>query len=376
MSLARSDQSLLARWWWTVDRWQLTAIIALMVSGLVLMLAASPSAAVRMGIDGPFLLARRQLMYMPLAVIAMLGISLATPRQVHRIAAFGLLGSLLLVAATLGVGTEIKGASRWIRLPGLSLLQPSEFVKPCFAVMTGWLLASWRTSVGLPAVPIAGALWATVVGLLLLQPDVGQAVLVTGIFGAQLFLAGLAMILVAIALVAAVCGLVAIYFLFPHVTERIDGFLGNEGGSDSYQIERSLEAFRNGGLWGRGPGEGQVKDHLPDVHSDFILAVAGEEFGLVVCLVLVALFAFVVLRGFSKARADQSLFVLLGAAGLVTQLGLQAMINMASSLSLIPTKGMTLPFISYGGSSYLALALAMGMLLALTRRRPSSETEI
>ncbi len=372
MSLARSDQSLLARWWWTVDRWQLTAIVAIMGFGLILMLAASPSAAGRIGIDDPFLLARRQLMYVPLAAIIILGVSLATPRLVRRIAALGLLASLLLILATLNMGTEIKGASRWLQLPGFSL-QPSEFAKPCFAVMVAWLLASWRTSVGLPAGLIAVVLWACLIGLLLMQPDVGQALLVTGIFGAEIFLAGLSMIWVAAGLIAAVSFLVATYFLFPHVTERIDGFLGNEGGSDRYQIDRSLEAFKNGGLWGRGPGEGQVKDHLPDVHSDFILAVAGEEFGLIVCLAVVALFAFVVLRGLTKAMADQSLFVLLATAGLVTQVGMQALINMASSLSLIPTKGMTLPFISYGGSSYLALALAMGMLLALTRRRPSSE---
>lgn len=372
MSLARSDQSLLARWWWTVDRWQLTAIVVLMGFGLILMLAASPSAAGRIGIDDPFLLARRQLMYVPLAAIIILGVSLATPRQVRRIAALGMAASLLLIVATLGMGTEIKGASRWLQLPGFSL-QPSEFAKPCFAVMAAWLLASWRTNVGLPAVAIAVLLWGLVVGLLLMQPDVGQALLVTGIFGVQLFLAGLPMILVAFGAIAGVSFLVATYFLFPHVTERIDGFLGNAGGSDRYQIDRSLEAFKNGGLWGRGPGEGQVKDKLPDVHSDFILAVAGEEFGLIVCLALVSVFAFVVLRGLMKAMGDQSLYVLLAAAGLVTQVGLQALINMASSLSLIPTKGMTLPFISYGGSSYLALALAMGMLLALTRRRPSSE---
>ncbi len=373
MSVARSDQSLLARWWWTVDRWQLTALVALMGFGLILMLAASPSAAGRIGIEDPFLLARRQLMYVPLAALIMMALSLCTPRQVRRIAALGLLASLLLILATiLGFGTEIKGANRWLQLPGLSL-QPSEFAKPCFAVMAGWLLASWRTQVGLPAAGIALVLWASLAGLLLLQPDVGQALLVTGIFGVQLFLAGLPMILVMVGIVAAVGFMIAAYFLFPHVSERIDSFLGHGGTGDSYQIDRSLEAFRNGGFWGRGPGEGHVKDKLPDVHSDFIFAVAGEEFGIVVCLAVVALFAFVVLRGLVKAMGDQSLFVLLAAAGLATQMGLQSLINMASSLSLIPTKGMTLPFISYGGSSYLALALAMGMLLALTRRRPSAE---
>ncbi|GAB5469156.1 MAG: putative peptidoglycan glycosyltransferase FtsW [Rhodospirillales bacterium] len=372
MSLARSDQSLFARWWWTVDRWQMIAIVALMGFGLILMLAASPSAAGRIGIADPFLLARRQLMYVPLAALIVLGISFCTPRQARRVAILGLMGSLLLILATLLVGTEIKGASRWLDLPGFSL-QPSEFAKPCFAVTAGWFLASWRMQGSLPALFAASALWMLLVGLLLLQPDVGQALLVTGIFGMQLFLAGLPLVLVAGAVLAVIGFLVAAYFLFSHVSERINGFLGAEGG-DRYQLEQSLSAFTNGGLWGRGPGEGQVKDTLPDVHSDFIFAVAGEEFGVAVCLAVVALFTFVVLRGLTKALSDQSLFVLLGAAGLATQVGLQSLINMASSLGLIPTKGMTLPFISYGGSSYLALAVTMGLLLALTRRRPSAET--
>jgi len=371
MSLARTDQSLVARWWWTVDRWQLTAIVALMGIGLILMLAAAPSAAGRIGIDDPFLLARRQLMYLPVALVVMLGISLATPRQVRRLAAVGFLGSLALIGATLMFGAEVKGASRWLELPGFSL-QPSEFAKPCFAVISGWLLASWRTQSGVPGGQIALLLYGALVGLLLMQPDVGQALLISGIFGVQLFLAGLSMVWVMGIALAGIGLLVGAYFLFPHVSGRIDTFLGG-GTGDRYQVERSLEAFRNGGLWGRGPGEGHVKDQLPDVHSDFIFAVAGEEFGVIVCLALVALFAFVVLRGFAKAMSDQNLFVMLASAGLVAQIGLQSLINMASALSLIPTKGMTLPFISYGGSSYLALAVSMGMLLALTRRRPSTE---
>lgn len=371
MSLSRTDQSLLARWWWTVDRWQLTAVIALMGVGLILMLAAAPSAASRIGIDDAFLLARRQLMYLPLGLAIMLAVSMGTPRQIRRLAALGLLGSLALIGLTVLIGSEVKGASRWLELPGFSL-QPSEFAKPCFAVISGWLLASWRMHPGVPGGQVALLLWGLTIGLLLLQPDVGQALLVSGIFGVQLFLAGLSLVWIAAAGIAGIGFLVAAYFLFPHVSGRIDTFLGG-GTGDRYQVERSLEAFENGGLWGRGPGEGHVKDLLPDVHSDFIFAVAGEEFGVAVCLALVALFAFVVLRGLAKAMADQSLFVLLASAGLVAQVGLQALINMASALSLIPTKGMTLPFISYGGSSYLALAVTMGMLLALTRRRPSTE---
>jgi len=237
-------------------------------------------------------------------------------------------------------------------------------------VLAAWLFAAGRLQDGVPGALLAFALFAVTAICLLLQPDVGQTVVLTAIFGVQFFLAGLPWLWVGGLIAAGVGLLVATYFLFPHVAERIDTFLDPQAG-DTYQVERALEAFHNGGLFGRGPGEGTVKDFLPDSHSDFIFAVAGEEFGIVVCLFLVATFAFVVLRGFAKLLSETNLFILLAATGLLTQVGLQAFINMASALHLIPTKGMTLPFISYGGSSYVALAFGMGMVLALTRRRPA-----
>ena len=370
---ARSDTSLLGRWWWTVDRWTLVALLLLMGVGAILVLAASPAVAERL--DMPtFSLAKRQLVVLPVALALMLAISLFSPRQVRRLAVIGSAGCFVGLILTLFMGTEIKGAVRWITVAGFSV-QPSEFMKPCFAVLIAALFAAGKARDDFPGIWIGLAVFLAIAGLLALQPDVGQTFMIAAIFGAEFFLAGLPMVLVLSVAALGIVALVGAYFLLPHVTERINAFLNPEVG-DHYQVERSIEAFMNGGLIGTGPGEGTIKQVLPDAHSDFIFAVAGEEFGVLVCLAIVLLFAFVVLRGFAKLLNETSLFVLLAAAGLLTQFGLQALINMASSLRLMPTKGMTLPFISYGGSSLLALALGMGMLLALTRRRVDGEERL
>ncbi|MEM7222157.1 MAG: putative lipid II flippase FtsW [Pseudomonadota bacterium] len=367
---SRTDTSVLGHWWWTVDRWILAALILLMAIGAILILAASPAAAERIGLPS-FQLAQRQFILLPPALAILIGVSLLEPRWIRRLAVVGLVGALLLCVMTLLTGNEIKGATRWISIGGLSL-QPSEFVKPCFAVAAAWLFAQERCQIGFPGRWLVAGLWLAVVSLLLLQPDLGQAFVVTAVWGVQFFLAGLPMLWVGILMALGVLGLFGAYVALPHVTARIDSFIDPQAG-DRYQIDRSIEAFMRGGLFGKGPGEGTVKAQLPDSHSDFIFAVAGEEFGLIVCLIILLLFAFVVLRGFSRAFQDRSLFALLATSGLLAQFGLQALINMASSLHLMPTKGMTLPFISYGGSSLLALALGMGMVLALTRRRLGPE---
>ncbi len=366
IGVARTDTSILGRWWWTVDRWSLAALGLLMGVGAILIAAASPPVAERLGLDQFHFVERHLIMIVP-AVAILLGCSLLSPGGVRRVSFAVLAAGLLGLVATLAVGTEIKGATRWIHLPGMSL-QPSEFVKPAFAVVAAWLFSQQKTRDAYPGHLVATALWAVILGLLLLQPDMGMAVVLTAIWGVQFFLAGLPMILVLVLGILAVGGMIGSYFLFDHVASRIDRFLDPSSG-DSYQIDRSLEAFMNGGLWGTGPGEGTVKLLIPDAHADFIFAVAGEEFGLLLCLLLVALFAFIVLRGFIRVAADGSLFVLLAAAGLLALFGIQALVNMGSTLHLIPTKGMTLPFVSYGGSSLLALAYGMGMMLALTRRR-------
>jgi cell division protein FtsW len=366
-SFARTDRSVLGLWWWTVDRWTLVALVLLMCIGALLVLAASPAVALHLKLDSFYLVRHHFALLVP-ATFIMLGVSLMTPVGVRRLAVAGLLIALALTAVTLFAGSEIKGARRWIDLAGLSI-QPSEFVKPCFAVVAAWMFAEQHGKRRLPGNAIAIALYLVIVGLMMAQPDFGMTFVVSVTWFAQFVLAGLPLLWIGGLMVAGVGGILGAYFMFPHVATRIDGFI-NPAGGDTYQVDRSLEAFVNGGLYGVGPGEGTVKQVLPDAHSDFVFAVAGEEFGLIACLIIVVLFAFVVLRGYARLMRETNLFILLSAAGIITDFGLQAVINMASTLHLMPTKGMTLPFISYGGSSLLALALAMGMFLSLTRRRP------
>jgi cell division protein FtsW len=366
-AIARTDTSVLGRWWWTVDRWSLLAVIALAAFGILLAASASPAVAERLHLESTYFL-KRQAIFLGPAILAMVGVSLLSPIQVRRFG-FLLFGvSILLLGFTLLFGNEIKGAQRWITLAGFSL-QPSEFVKPGFAIFAAWMFASGKLRENVPGAKIAGFGFAIVVLLLLAQPDIGQAVVVTAIWFTQWFLAGLPIVLVAGFIVLGIFALVGAYFAFPHVASRIDRFMDPKTG-DTYQIDKATEAFTNGGLFGTGPGEGMVKNQLPDAHADFIFAVAGEEFGLIACLVLVLAFAFIVLRGFFRLLRETDLFVVLAATGLLVQFGIQALINMGSTVNLMPTKGMTLPFVSYGGSSLFALAIGMGMALALTRERP------
>lgn len=365
-TISRTDTSVLGRWWWTVDRWALAAIGAIAFVGVIMILAASPAVAQRLHLDS-FYFVRRQFALLLPALALMIGVSLCNPVQVRRLAVIGLAIGIGMLVLTFIHGVEIKGAKRWIALGSFSL-QPSEFVKPFFAVVSAWMLAEQKKGEGVPGNLISTALFLLVVTLLLLQPDLGMAVVISAIWFAELFLAGLPIFWVVLLVVLGVGGIGGAYLMLPHVASRIDRFLDKSAG-DSFQVSRSLEAFRNGGLWGRGPGEGMVKDVIPDVHADFIFAVAGEEYGLFVCLLIVGLFAFVVVRGLLRLRSDANLFVILASTGLLVQFGLQAFINMASSLHLMPTKGMTLPFVSYGGSSLLALALGVGMMLSLTRKR-------
>jgi cell division protein FtsW len=365
IQVPRDDRSVVGQWWWTVDRWSLGAILAIMAFGVLLTLAASPPAAERIGADS-FIFAKRQFLFLPLALVVMLTISVVSPRHVRRLALLVFGGSLVLLAATFFIGIEIKGARRWLYLPGLSSLQPSEFVKPSLAVIAAWLLAQSRTGRRIPGYFLATLLVGSVLALLVMQPDLGMSIVVAAVFAAQLFVVGLPIWLAGIGVLAGAAGIVVAYFSFNHVRNRFDRFLDPTSG-DNYQVNTALEAFMNGSLFGRGPGEGTVKTQLPDAHTDFIMAVAGEEFGLIVCLIILGLFAFVTLRSLSRASKETSLFITLSATGLAVQFGLQAAINMASTIQLIPAKGMTLPFISYGGSSALAMAICLGMLLSLTR---------
>lgn len=367
MTDTRHDEiSGFGRWWWTIDRWVLSALIALLALGIVLTMAAGPPAASRLGLDS-FHFVRAQLTYLPLALVIMLGVSLLSPRTIRRLAFVAFILFFVLTALTPVLGAEIKGARRWLTLFGQSL-QPSEFLKPTFAILIAWLFSEYRLG-RLPSGSwIATGLCFAVIVLLVRQPDMGNSVLVAMVWFVEFFLAGLSAL--SMAALAAVAGTAATaaYLLVPHVAARVDAFL-DPASIANYQVNVALEAFANGGLFGQGPGEGIVKASLPDAQSDFILAVAGEELGLIATIIIVALFAFIVLRGFSRLLEENDLFVLLGVSGLLTAFGVQALINMGSTLHIVPTKGITLPFISYGGSSALALALGMGMVLALTRRR-------
>jgi cell division protein FtsW len=369
-TLGRTDTSVIGRWWWTVDRWTLAALVALVAIGAILIMAASPAVAERIGADRLHFV-RRQFVFLPPALMVVFVMSLLPPIWIRRTACVGFLFALALMAATLVVGQEIKGATRWINFAGLSI-QPSEFVKPTFAVVIAWMLAEHRLRIDFPGRLIAVGLYGLTAALLLLQPDVGMTLVVSAVAFIEFFLAGLPVSWVLLSILVGLGGIVGAYFTFSHVAARIDRFLDPSAG-EGFQVATALQAFHSGGFFGRGPGEGRVKEILPDAHTDFIMAVAGEEFGLLLCLGVVGLFAFIVLRGFARTLSTGNLFVLLATSGLLTQFGLQAVINMASTLHLMPTKGMTLPFISYGGSSTIALALGMGMVLALTRKRYGQE---
>lgn len=366
MAIARNDTSILGRWWWTVDHLTLFAVLILIVFGVILSLSASPSVAERIGADSLHFVRKQATLSIP-AIAIIIGVSLLDARSIRRLAVGTLVFSIILLIAALIFGAEIKGATRWVTIGGVTI-QPSEFAKPAFAVVAAWMFSARRLGEDIPGYAISCGLYILILSLFLLQPDVGQAVILTAIWFTQFFLAGLPLLLVVGLGLLGILGFIAAYNIFPHVESRVDRFLDPASG-DSYQVNRAMEAFMNGGVMGRGPGEGSVKDVLPDGHADFILAVAGEEFGLIVCLIIVGIYAFVVLRGFTRVLNNNNLFIVLAATGLLVQFGLQALVNMASTLSLIPTKGMTLPFISYGGSSLIALALGIGMVLALTRTR-------
>lgn len=367
-TFSRTDTSFLGKWWWTVDHATLICLLTLVAIGVFLSMTASPQVARHLGF-GSFHFTYRHIAVVIVSIIEILAFSMASPRLCRRVALITLLGTLVALIATPLIGTEIKGARRWINLGGFSL-QASEFLKPAFAVVSGWLLALSKERPDFPGFTTTLGLYVISAGLLMAQPDFGMTFMLTLIWMAQLFVSGFSIIwFVLLALISAI-SLAGAYFLFPHVASRIDRFLDPSTG-DSYQVDRSLEAFTQGGFLGQGPGEGLVKQHLPDAHADFVFAVAGEEFGFILCAAILALFAIVTVRCLQRAHHQTNLFLLYSAVGLTTQFALQSLINIGSSLHLIPTKGMTLPFISYGGSSLLGCGMAMGMVLCFTRRRPN-----
>jgi cell division protein FtsW len=367
MLIARTDRGLLASWWFTVDRLLLTAVLLLMASGVLISMAASPPVAERLGLDS-FHFFNNQLLYLGPAAAVLIATSLATPAQVRRLSLLAFLGSLALMLAALKFGPEIKGAHRWIEIGPINL-QPSEFAKPAFIVVAAWLLAENTRRPDMPGHILALLFAGAFIGLLLCEPDFGQTVLIVFVFSTMLLLYGIPWTVIFGLAGACAAGVVFAYQSLPHVASRIDRFLSPDKG-DHFQVDTARQAFENGGLLGTGPGGGEAKLVLPDAHTDFAFAVVGEEFGLIACLVLMGLFAFIVARIIRRAAAEPDPFPALAMSGLAVVFGLQAVINMGVNVSLLPAKGMTLPFISSGGSSLIGMAFAMGLVLSLARRRP------
>lgn len=375
----RTDRSIFAQWWWTIDRTLIAAAVMLLVGGLVLSFAASPAVAERIGASDGFYFIKRHAVFFALALPFMFTVSLLSPRDVRRAALVIFSASMLLLVAVLLFGQEVKGARRWINVLGFSV-QPSEFVKPAFIIVTAWLFASREKRPEMPATFFAMVLFAGVVGLLVAQPDIGQTLLTSAAWGAVFFVAGMSTWWILGFGGIGVAGVWAAYTFVPHVHARINRFFDKQPGAggqkvmtaDGYQARQAHDSFLNGGWFGRGPGEGTVKRMLPDSHTDYVFAVIGEEFGLIACGLVAAVFAWIVFRGLSHAAREEDAFIRYAIVGLVVLIGVQSGINMAVNLQLMPAKGMTLPFISYGGSSLLAVAFEMGALMALTRRRPQA----
>ncbi|WP_342018400.1 putative peptidoglycan glycosyltransferase FtsW [Devosia chinhatensis] len=368
MMFSRAEKTPLAEWWWSIDKELLGALIMLLTVGVVLSFGASPAVAERIGLDEWHFVIRHALFAL-LAVPVMVVTSLMSQRQA-RFAALGvLIVMVLMLWATLRFGTEVKGARRWLSLAGQSL-QPSEFVKPAFAVIGAWLFSEYMIHRNVPGRLIATAIMAAIVGALLLQPDIGQTALVLATWAVLLFFSGISWWIIIGLAGAGGALLVGAYVFFPHFARRIDTFLNPDGGGNTYQIDRALQSLMEGGWFGRGPGESLAKKLIPDAHADYVFSAAAGEFGILFCMGLVGLIGFIVVRAMVAAQRQTSLFARLAASTIAVQFAMQSGINLAVNLNLIPPKGMTLPFVSYGGTSMLAVAFGMGLMLALTRTKP------
>ncbi len=367
---SRAEPTLLGNWWWTVDRTLLFSVFGLMVIGVVLLMAGGPPVAERLGL-ATFHFVNRQAIFLAPAVLILLFVSCLSPRWIRRLALLTFIGSLAAVVACLFIGAEVKGARRWLSFGGLTI-QPSEFLKPAFVVLVAWAFSEGAKRADVPGTALALLLFPITIVPLVLQPDFGQTMLITLVWAGLFFIAGLHWFWVMGLGGAGLIGIGAAYEFVPHVRERIERFMDKSSG-DSFQVDTALESFAAGGFLGKGPGEGSVKRILPDAHTDFIFAVTAEEFGVVACLVIVAIFATVVIRALLVAQVSEDPFRRFAVTGLAMLFGIQASINMLVNVHLMPAKGMTLPFISYGGSSLWSLALSMGFLMALTRKRPRAE---
>ena len=369
---SRAERGAIADWTRTIDRWLIGSFGALMVIGLVMALAASPAVAERLNLSTFHFVDRQAAMLVPTAVL-MIATSFLSPRHVRRAALILFLSSFVLILLALAFGAEVKGARRWI-----FGLQPSEFIKPAFVALAAWAFTEGgrKTPTAIWAKALSFVLLPLTIVPLILEPDFGQTMLVAIVWASLFFMAGLHWFWVVGVGGMGLAGGFAVFKLSPHVHERVLRFLDPDstgGLVDTFQVDTALQSILSGGWFGRGPGEGVYKRILPDAHTDFVFAVTGEEFGMIACMGLIVFFAFIVLRGLTLASRNPDPFCRFTAAGLTIMFGVQSWINMAVNLRAMPAKGMTLPFISYGGSSMLALAVGMGMILSLTRRRRDAE---
>ena len=364
--ISRADNSTIAEWWRTIDKFMLAAVLFLMLAGMLLSFAASPPVAERLDY-GSFHFIKRHALYLIPAIALFIATSFMNATQVRRAAFLLFVLSVAMLLATLYLGSEIKGSKRWLSLAGFTI-QPSEFIKPAFVVITAWLFAENTRRPDIPGNLFSIILVGIVCALLIAQPDFGQTMLVAIVWGSMFFLAGMSWIWIILMGMIGIAGIGAAYLFFPHVAGRMDRFFTGQG--DNFQVDTGLQAIVHGGWLGQGPGEGTVKRILPDGHSDFPFAVAAEEFGIILAILLVFIFCFIVVRGLMHAMRERDAYVRLTTAGLILIFAFQSMIHLSVNLKLMPAKGMTLPFISYGGSSLLASAIAMGFVIALTRQRP------
>ncbi|HEY4545801.1 MAG TPA: putative peptidoglycan glycosyltransferase FtsW [Pedomonas sp.] len=365
----RTDRTAVSRWFWTIDRVLLGLLLLLMSVGIVAVLSASPAAAHRYSGGslrlGEMMYFQRHLFWVAVSLPVLIGTSMLSIQWLKRICLGGFAFFLLALMAVPFIGSDANGAARWISLGGFQF-QPSEFIKPMFVVVTGWLLSTRYDDSTVPAFHVAGALMLVVIGFLVIQPDYGQSALIMAVWFAQAVLAGMSLWIFGVLAVGGLAGLGVAYMFVPHVQSRIDRFLFAEG--DTYQADKAMQCFQSGGIFGTGPGQGTVKMQLPEPHTDYIFAVIGEEFGMLACLCLAILYLAIISRVLLQMVNEEDPFTFLSVAGLTTQFGAQAFINMGVNLHLLPSKGMTLPFVSHGGSSFIATAFTMGLVLALTRR--------
>ncbi len=367
----RDVEPILPKWWRTIDKWSVSCVLILFGIGILLGLAASPPLAEKNGFE-PFHYVQRQAAFGFMALTAMMLTSMMSPQLVRRLAVLGFLAAFTALALLPVFGTDFgKGAVRWYSL-GFASLQPSEFLKPVFIVVAAWMMSASQEINGPPGMRLSFFVTVLIVIMLALQPDFGQACLMLFGWGVMYFVAG-----APIALLVLIAGLVVFagslaYSNSEHFARRIDGFLSPDVDPNT-QLGFATNAIMEGGFFGVGVGEGSVKWSLPDAHTDFIIAVAAEEYGLVLVMVIIALYAGIVVRSLSRLMRERDTFIRLAGTGLVAIFGVQAMINMGVAVRLLPAKGMTLPFVSYGGSSLIATGILVGMLFALTRSRPQGE---